>query len=659
MSGRIRLQIDARAPLAGGMSFANAGAYERLSGVAHFAIDPRTAPYRSIVDLPLAAVNDAGEVEFSAEFCLVKPVEMARGNRRILFDVINRGNVRALQFFNDAEPSNAPATPAHAGNGFLMRRGYTLAAIAWQGDILPGVDRMSMRLPIAGDSAKPVTGLVRCEYIVDRANVVSMPLSGNDFTHSYAAVAPDTRSARFTRREYAGDARQPIAPEAWQFARADAGGRPAASATHCFLADGFRPGWIYELVYTAKDPLVLGLGFSAVRDFLSLLRYETHDAAGTPNPLRQGGGTIERVYGWGRSQSGRFLREFVYRGWNEDAQGRRVFDGVHPHVTGAGRVTLNYRFAQPGRYPREHEDHLVASDQFPFAYGLTTDPFSGAADAILKRPASDPLVIHSQTAAEYWQRRGSLVHTDALGADLPAHARARLYFFASSQHFAEPGGKPETGPHRHLSNPLDTAPVLRALLDAMDAWSTRGTPPPPDHVPRRTDGTLVSAADARDKFPALADVEFPQAPNRLHATDYGTEIESGRFAIEPPVEDASREYAVLIPQVDNDGNDVAGVRTPHLQVPLGTHTGWNYRSAGSTRARYSIVGSFMPFAATRAAREQAKDPRASIEERYRSRADYVARIAVAAHALSGERLLLPEDVERYVARAIDGDDYPR
>ena len=659
MSCRIRLQIDAREPLAGARSFADVGAYERLNGVVHFAIDPRDASYRSIVDLPLAAVNANGEVEFSAEFCLLKPLDMARGNRRILFDVINRGNVRALQFFNDAEPSNAPSTLAHAGNGFLMRRGYAIAAIAWQGDILPGVDRMSMELPIAGNAAAPVTGVIRCEYIVDRENVFSLPLSGNDFTHSYPAASLDARTARFTRREYAGDAREPISSEAWQFARTDGSGKPAASATHCFLRDGFRPGWIYELVYTAKDPLVLGLGFSAVRDFLSLLRYESHDAAGAVNPLRSDGVPIERVYGWGRSQSGRFLREFVYRGWNEDALGRRVFDGVHPHVTGAGRVTLNYRFAQPGRYPREHEDHLVASDQFPFAYGLTTDPFSGAADAILKRPVSDPLVIHSQTAAEYWQRRGSLVHTDAFGADLPAHPRARVYFFASSQHFAEPGGRPEEGPHRHLSNPLDTAPILRALLDAMDSWATRGTPPPPDQIPRRADGTLVGAADARLQFPAIHGVDFPQAPNRLHATDYGSEVESGRFALEPPVEDPSREYAVLIPQVDGDGNDVAGVRAPQLRVPLGTHTGWNYRSAGSTRARYSIVGSFLPFAASVAQREHLGDPRPSIAERYRSRADYVAQIAVAAYALMQERLLLAEDLERYVERAIEGDDYPQ
>lgn len=658
MSCRIRLSIDAREPLAAGISFAEAGTYERLSGVAHFAVDPKAAAYRDVVDLPLAGTNDSGEVEFSAEFCLLKPADMARGNRRILFDVINRGNVRALQFFNDATPTNSPRTAAHAGNGFLMRRGYTLAAIAWQGDILPGVERMSMRLPIAGSSHAPVTGPMRMEFIADQPNIVCVPLSGNDYTHSYPTVSMDTSAARFTRREYASDPRQTIAPDAWQFATADASGKPVPSPTHCYFPDGFRPGWIYELIYTAKDPRILGLGFCAVRDFVSFLRHAECDAAGTPNPLRQGGATIARSYSWGRSQSGRFLREFVYRGWNEDADGRRVFDGVHPHVTGAGRVALNYRFAQPGRYPREHEDHLIYSDQFPFAYGLSTDPFSGKADAILKRPNTDPLVIHSQTAAEYWQRRGSLVHTDAFGADLAEHPRARWYFFASSQHFAAPGGKPQRGPHRHPSNPLDTAPVLRALLDALDAWSTYGTPPPASRVPRRADGTLVSAAEARERFPTVPGVNYPDAPNRLHVTDYGSKLESGRFALEPPQEDLQREYAVLIPQVDADGNDAAGVRTPHLEVPLATHTGWNYRSAGSTKARFSIVGSFLRFAANVAEREANGDARPSIAERYRSRADYVARIAIAAHALVQAGLLLDEDLERYVARAIDGDDYP-
>jgi hypothetical protein len=646
----IRLAIATRTQIADGNAYGGTGPYERLSGVAHFRVDPQAPAYRSVVDIDLASRDAQGRVTFSAAFCIVKPVELARGNRRILFDVINRGNVRALQFFNDAVPTNEPGSEAHLGNGFLMRRGYTLVALAWQGDILPGVDRMSMQLPIAGSEHAPVTGPVRMELIADRDGIVSVPLSGNDYTHSYPAASLDTNQAQLTCRPYAHAPRQPIDARAWQFARPDAAGRAVASATDCFVAEGFRPGWIYELVYTARDPLVLGLGFAGVRDFLSFLRNDAHDAAGMPNPLRSADCSIERVYGWGRSQSGRFLREFAYRGWNADAHGRRVFDAIHPHVTGAGRVTLNYRFAQPGRYPRQHEDHLVASDQFPFAYGLATDPFGGGTDAILKRPATDPLVIHTQTAAEYWQRRGSLVHTDAFGADLPEHPRARIYFFASSQHFAPPGGKAEHGSHRHASNPLDTAPLLRALLDALDAWCSAGVAPPPSRVPRRADGTLLPAGDYARTFPRIPGVTPPAAPNRLHPVDYGAEVSHGRFSLEPPRENIAEEYAVLVPRADADGNDVAGVRTPEVEVPLATHTGWNYRAAGSEQALYSIVGSYLPFAKNSA--QRGDDPRPAITERYRSREEYIARVAVAAQRLVDEHLLLAEDLERYVAKAL-------
>lgn len=657
MADGLRFEITAREPLAGGRTFGSAGPYERLSGQVHFAVDPSDPAYRSVVDLNLAPRNAAGRVEFSAEFCLLRPTDLARGNRRVFFDVINRGNIRALQFFNDAAPTNHPTTEAEAGNGFLMRRGYVVAALAWQGDILPAPDRMSMRLPIAGSAGAPVKGPMRMEFIADRDGVRCVPLSGNDFTHAYPAVSLDTRDAVLTRRAYAHETREVVPAHTWQFARLDAEGRAHPSATHCTLTEPCRPGWIYELVYTARDPLVLGLGFAGVRDFLSFLRYGETDAAGAPNPAAHGDARIERVYGWGRSQSGRFLREFVYRGWNADANGRRVFDGVHPHVTGAGRVSLNYRFAQPGRYPRQHEDHLVASDQFPFAYGLTSDPHTGRVDAILKRPDTDPRVVHSQTAAEYWQRRGSLVHTDAFGADLPEHPHARLYFFASSQHFAEPGGKPLRGAHRHPSNPLDTAPVLRALLDAMDAWATHGVEPPPSRVPRRCDGSLVDAATYRASFPSIPNVSTPCGPNFLCRIDYGPDLEQGRFAKEPPEEIPTESYAVLIPRPDADGNDASGVRTPHIDVPLATHTGWNFRTQGSTDALYSITGSHLPFAATKVERERSGDPRRSLAERYRSRHDYVARIAIAAQQLVEARLLLAEDVDRYVARALTDTDY--
>ena len=647
---QIRLHLDTREPFAAGASFGDVGPYERLAGRVWFAVDPAAPAYRQVVDLSHAPRNAAGDVEYTTDFYLLKPVDLARGNQRLLYDVINRGNKRALQFFNDAPHSNTPQSLAHAGNGFLLRRGYTILWSAWQGDLLPGDGRMTMALPTATTPVGAITGIVRSEFIVDAPGTVSLPLSGNSYTHSYESVTLDTARATLTHRQYTDDTPQAIPAAAWQFATVTNTGEVVPSTRHCYLPEGFRPGWIYELLYTAQHPLVLGLGFTGVRDVVSFLRSAAHDDAGTPNPLRHG---ITRAYAWGRSQSGRFLREFVYRGWNQDAQSQRIFDGIMPHVTGAGRVALNYRFAQPGRYPRQHEEHLYPSDQFPFAYAMSTDPWSGQTDAILQRPQTDPLVLHTQTSSEYWQRRGSLVHTDAFGVDLPEHPQARIYLFASSQHFAEPHGQPQVGVHRHLSNPLDTAPLLRALLDALEHWATHGTPPPASRLPRRADGTLVPAGVVQERFPPLSDGPCPGAPNRLYVQDHGANFPKGRLEQEPPAVDTSREYAVLVPLVDADGNDIPGIRTPHVSVPLATFTGWNLRPADQTpNALASIIGSYFPLARTAAQRHSAGDPRPALAERYRSRFDYIAQIARAAYALVEARLLLAEDADRYVERAV-------
>jgi hypothetical protein len=398
---------------------------------------------------------------------------------------------------------------------------------------------------------------------------------------------------------------------------------------------------------------VLGLGFTGVRDLIAFLRYGEVDAEGTLNPLQERGTGIEKAYAWGRSQSGRFLREFVYRGFNQDEQGRRVFEAMAPHVAGGGRVILNYRFAQPGRHPRQHEDHLYASDQFPFAYATVTDPLTGKTDGILKRPRTDPLVIHTQTASEYWQRRGSLVHTDALGNDVPDHEQARVFLFASSQHSADPNAGPQRGAYQHLSNPLNTTPLLRALLEALNAWATDGTPPPPSRVPRRADGTLVPAADVQAHFPNIPGVICPDAPSRLFVQEFGPDFERGIMSKEPADEDKSKEYAILVPQVDADGNDASGIRTPHVEVPLATFTGWNFRLPGcAERELASLTGSYLPLAKTAEERRASGDPRPSVQERYRSSAHYIRLIAMATQRLVEQRLLLEEDADHYVALAM-------
>ncbi len=653
MDTQVRLRIDTREPFADGMDFGAVGPYERLAGRILFAIDPADPANRTVVDLDHAPRNPAGLVEYAADVHMLKPIELARGNRRLLYDVNNRGNKRALQFFNDGVHNNEPRRLEHAGNGFLMRRGYTVVWSGWQGDILPGDGRLTIQVPIARDNGDDITGVVRAEFIADEPGVVCFPLSGNDYSASYETVSLDTRSATFTRREYDREPRQPIAPDVWRFAQPDSQGRPIPSSIHCYLPEGFRSGWIYELIYTAKKPLVLGLGFTGVRDLIAFLLHSEVDAEGTPNPLQERGIGIEKAYAWGRSQSGRFLREFVYRGFNQDVQGRRVFDAIAPHVAGGGRVILNYRFAQPGRHPRQHEDHLYASDQFPFAYAVATDPLTGKTDGILKRSDTDPLVIHTQTSSEYWERRGSLVHTDSLGNGLHDHERARVYLFASSQHSADPNTGPEPGVHHHLSNPLNTTPLLRALLEALDGWATHGTPPPASRVPSRASGTLAPAEAVKARFPQIPGVTCPGDPNRLYVQEHGPDFDRGIISKEPPEEDNSKEYAVLVPQVDADGNDLPGIRTPHVEVPRATFTGWNFRPRGSAeKALAGLIGSYLPFAKTGDERRASGDPRPSVQERYRSRAHYIRLIAMAAQRLVEQRLLLEEDADRYVALAM-------
>jgi hypothetical protein len=657
---RIELVITERSAFADGHAFGRAGAYERIKGRARFAIAPKANT--EVVDIDKAGVDGDGLVRFEADFALLKPVDMTRGNRRVFFDYGNRGNIRCLQFFNDAPGSNDPRRLAHAGNGFLMRRGYVVAFLGWQADLLPGEDRFLLDVPAAQANGKPITGQVRVEYIADKQGVTCFPLSSRASTRSHPAVSLDTRKAQLTRRRYAQNPRIPVPPEEWMFARVEGGtGLDAQGAeraivpsdTHIHIPRGFKPGWIYELVYEGQAPLVLGLGHVGVRDFISFLKYGERDAAGAANPLRAEGVRIEKAYAWGRSQTGRCIRDFLHRGFNADAQGRRVFDGVLPHVSGAGLMWMNHRFANViVAGGQQHEDHYNHADRFPFAYGMSTDHFTGRRDAILKRPDSDPLVIHTQTATEYWQRRGSLVHTDTQGNDLEPPENARIYLWSSSQHFADPLLKaPARGICQNLINVVWTSMLFRAALDALDAWATSGTKPPASRIPRRADGTLVSYEEWRRRFPAIPGVALPREPSQLPRLDFGAQVELG-ILNEPPRVIPGDSYTVLVPAVDEDGNDVAGVRAPMVEAPLATYTGWNLRARGFGHgAMHEFSGSTIPFPEAPEERLQTGDPRRSIRERYGDNKAYVAAIRAAALRLVAERLMLEEDVERCVAAA--------
>jgi hypothetical protein len=652
------LEVYRREAFADGMAFGKAGPYEVLVGVARFAVDPAHPRNRAVVDLPLAPRSREGKVEFEADVFILAPKDPARGNGALLYDVNNRGNKLALRFFNDAPGTNNPSKPADAGNGFLFRRGYTVVWCGWIGELLPGDHRLLLRAPVATDHGKPIRGLIRYETTTNTP-AESLPLSYREGHGSYPPTPEGEAKGVLTWRVRQTDERVPIPRSQWSLERSPVptvkqGVAGTLGQVRLRVAGGFRPGYLYELVCEVEGPIVQGLGNVAVRDLVSFLR---HDGSGR-NPLRTADGrcAISRAHGFGLSQSGRFLRNFLYDGFNVDEAGRRVFDGLMPHVAGGGLGFFNHRFAQPTRHNAQHEEHLYPTDRFPFTYGDSVDPFSKRTDGILRRTAREdprllPKVMHTQSAAEYWHRSGSLVHTDPLGKeDAVIPDNVRVYAFGGTQH-GPAAYPPSRGIADNLANPGDYRPFLRALLEALDAWVKDGTPPPPSLYPRIDGRTLMGWRQKSTGFPALPGVRYPEVIQQPEAKDYGPRFAAeGIITVEPPR--VVGRYVVLVPRSDPDGNDLGTLLPPEVAVPLATYTGWNLRrrDVGAEAMLVSLTGSYLPFARTRADRLKAGDPRPSVAERYASFEDYRRRFAAACANLVKRRYLLEEDAGRLVAR---------
>jgi hypothetical protein len=648
------LEIISRQPFADGMEFGNAGPYDKVLAVARFAVDPAHARNRGIVDLDKAPKDPTGKVLFESDVFILMPKDPAKGNGAIFYDVNNRGNKVALGMFNGPIRANDPTTRADAGNGFLFRRGYTVIWSGWIGELLPGNNRLLLKAPIATENGKPIRGLVRFEMTTDTP-AETLPLSQREGHGSYPPTVDGEKNAVLTWRMREDGDRVVIPRSQWTLERqplveVKQGVAGTLPQIRCRVAGGFRPGYIYELICECEGPIVQGLGFAAIRDLISFLRHDTS----SQNPLRNAEGkpVITRAHGFGVSQSGRCLRTFLYQGFNVDEAERRVFDGLMPHVAGGGLGSFNHRFAQPTRHNGEHENHAYFGDQFPFTYGDAVDPYSKRVDGILLRTQKDnpkflPKVMHTQSAAEYWHRSGSLVHTDPLGtkdADIPDNVR--IYTFGGTQHgpAADP---PQRGIAENLANPGDYRPLLRALLDTLDAWVKDGTPPPPSVYPRIDQGTLVYWSQKSTGFPSLPGVRYPEVIQRPAALDFGPDfLTKGIITLEPPK--VGGHYFVLVARSGPDGNDLGSLLPAEVAVPLATYTGWNLRrrDVGAEGHLANLLGSYLPFAKTRAEREKIGDPRLSIEERYGSFAEYQKKFAANADEMVKKRYLLKEDADR-------------
>ena len=635
-----RIEITAREPFADGHEFGTAGAYEKLVGRLYVEVLPDDPANGRIVDLKLAPRNDRDRVEFWTDFFLLKPVDVGRGNGRLMFGVNNRGNKLLLGAFNNRGGNN-PTTLADAGNGFLMRHGYSILWCGWNGDVLPGGHRLVTGIPVAQRDGKPLTGLTYTEICVDSA-CQSQPLCPAN-TDVYPTVSLDNSVARLTVRPRRSQSAVEIPRDKWSFARVE-DGKPVPDPTSLYLVDGFEPGCLYELVYEAQGPRVTGLGFAAVRDAVSFFRNAKADAHGVGNPLEA---AIQRAYVFGISQSGRFIHHFIFEGFNSDEQKRIVFDGAIPHVGGGGKGNFNFRFAQTTRYGSQLEENLFPSDFFPFTSTMQEDPVTGRKGDMLARArelGNLPKILFTETSTEYWCRAASLLHTDVAGTrDVPLDSNVRLYLISGAQHVVS--GSPTKGIYKYGRNILDHRPALRALLVALDAWVTDGTAPPPSRYPRIDDGTLVDVATWRQQFPAIPGIALPESCYTPCRLDFGARwLSEGVLDKVPP--EQGEPFRTLVPAVDADGNEVAGIRLPDVAVPRAAYAGWNVRGAncGGEGLLSRYIGSYFPFQRTAEERRADGDPRPAVTERYPTRQAYLDRVAAAARELQEEGFLLEEDV---------------
>jgi hypothetical protein len=615
--------LKVESPAFEGRTFGAVGTYDRIVARATIAVAPDDINNKIIVDLDRAPRNAQGQVEAVTDVEILRPTVAANGNRTLFYEALNRGSKLGLALFNDIPAvTNDLVKAADAGNGFLMNRGYTVVWSGWQGDIVPGGGRMTFSPPVAPG----VTGLAREDFIFDHTD---NPAIG---TLSYPAAELDAANAKISVREREADPRTTPAGLGVAF--------ESPTKISIKRPEGFDAGAIYEFIYIAKDPKVMGLGFAATRDVVSFLRNETADAAGTANPLT---GRIDRAIGFGLSQSGRYLHDYLYLGFNADEAGRVVFDGLMPHISGGKKTFTNYRFSQPGRSPYQHADMLYPGADFPFTYPVIADAVSGKSDGFLARclaAGNCPKIIKTDSELEFYQQRASLVVTDTQGNPITMPDNVRLFLLSNLQHYSLAQDKSQmVKVCANPTNPLNAGPAVRALLVAMNEWISKGSLPPNSRYPSRADATLAPPWANAVGFPNIPGIAYPSRiaqPTALKSEDM------------PPSKGTA--YPVFVPKTDADGRDIAGIHLPTLEAPAATHTGWNLRKVGFSEGELcDNNGSMIPFAATREERLKINDPRLSMAERYPNDGDRAAAIAKAAQQLVRDRLLLEEDAGLFIA----------
>jgi hypothetical protein len=644
-----KIQINVKeSPTFGGFSWPGVGQYEKLAGKAFGEVDPSDPKNAVIADIQFAPKNAHGNVEYSFDFYILKPVDLSKGAHRVMYEPPNRGGktwANMARFPNGNDPG-AVTDPSVLANAFLMPRGYTMVWSGW--DKAAGTStanfNTTITLPIAKNpDGTSITG-PSYEYIVT---------SGASFTLSYPAATLDKTQATLTHRVHLNDAPEKIDASAWTY--------DATGTAISLVGTNFTANDIYEFSYTAKDPSVNGLGFAAVRDWNAWLRYEAADDSGNPNPLA---GDIRHIYTEVVSQPGRLLNDFRHLGFNQAENGKKVFDGLMQWIAAGDGINMNYRFSQPGRTERNRQDHLYAEGVFPFANVTSHDAITGDTDSRYKKCTVShtcPLAVEIYSANEYWVKAASLLHTDPQGThDLPDSPFSRNYFISSHQHGT--GDATTKGACQQFLNPLNSAPVQRALFIALDEWATKHRKPPESTVPRLRNGTMVPPLPQwRVGFPNIPGVTYTGLKTTRYLLDYGPDYYTLGIPtinpplVTPPYQDNPKNgpiYPSYVPTTDRDGNDIAGVRLVDVTVPLATYTGWALRAGPQANDGCEGSGQMIPFPKTKADRRASEDPRSSIQERYPRFHHYYDRVVAAIRDMVEDRLMLCEDASSELSRLV-------
>ena len=637
----VRVEVLNRTDVLDGRSFGNAGSYERITGRVYFALPIDNPHNLAIVDLANAANLKNGEVEFSADFIAIRPKDAHKGNGSMILEVPNRGHSGIIRIVDGGDWD----VKREVGDAWLLREGFAFVSLGWQWDAA-GTNALKLFAPIAKDHGQTITGLLRGDFMPSKV-MAEIPLGhitgGEIGGTEYPVSAPDDPRNVLTVRDSRESMRTVIPRNEWQFAHT-VDGKLVSSDRFIHLNGGFQPGRIYEYVYVVADPVVAGTGFAAVRDFASYAKHNPEAIA-----------PAKRVYGEGISQNGRFLRDFLYEGFNADESGRMALDGVLAHVAGAGRGSFNYRFAQPSRDAQPTSSVFFPTDVFPFTDEPERDPLTGEAGGLLdatKAESVSPKIFFSLTSYEYWGRVAALIHVSADGKrDVELSQNVRIYHFTGLQHFSGPSPPAKGSGDMSGQNPESPLPIKyfwRAMIANMDAWVRTGVAPPPSSYPRIADGTLVPVKQYA--FPAIPGVNLPHEANAAYRIDFGPDWRKGILSLQPPR--VGKAFPVMVPQVDVDGNERDGVRLPEIAVPLATYASWNLRdpSIGAPDQRLPFEGSYLPFPKTTADRIGTGDPRLSIAERYTSREDYLARYTQTLDGLIQQRWILAEDRAAMIER---------